>query len=79
MGGLYPVDGKMVEQERVTEGFCDFPWRLLTIHSDGSLGACCVDPERWHHIRFARRVAEQADQGTLGIQSEDSKASRGIP
>jgi tetratricopeptide (TPR) repeat protein len=43
MGGLYPVDGKMVEQERVTEGFCDFPWRLLTIHSDGSLGACCVD------------------------------------
>jgi organic radical activating enzyme len=42
-GGLYPVDGKMVEQDLVTEGFCDFPWRLLTVHSDGSLGACCVD------------------------------------
>jgi hypothetical protein len=43
MGGLYPVDGKLVDQERVTEGFCDFPWRLMVVHSDGSLGACCVD------------------------------------
>lgn len=42
-GGLYPVDGKMVGRQRATAGFCDSPWRQLVIHSNGTLGACCVD------------------------------------
>ena len=42
-GGLYPVDGNLLPRERATAGFCDAPWRQLAIHSDGSLGACCVD------------------------------------
>lgn len=42
-GGLYPDEGKMVARPRATTGFCDSPWRQLVIHSDGSLGACCVD------------------------------------
>ena len=41
--GLYPLDGKLVERERATAGFCDSPWRQLVVHSNGTLGACCVD------------------------------------
>ena len=43
MGGLYPVDGKLVARERATAGFCDSPWRMLVVHSNGTLGACCSD------------------------------------
>jgi organic radical activating enzyme len=43
IGGLYPEEGKMVARERATAGFCDAPWRQLVVHSDGTLGACCVD------------------------------------
>ncbi len=42
-GGLYPDDGKLVERERATTGFCNAPWRQLVIHSNGTLGACCTD------------------------------------
>lgn len=42
-GGLYPVDSKLVERPRATAGFCDSPWRLLVVHSNGTLGACCND------------------------------------
>jgi tetratricopeptide (TPR) repeat protein len=43
IGGLYPEDSKFVERERATAGFCDSPWRLLVVHSNGTLGACCSD------------------------------------
>lgn len=43
IGGLYPAEGKMVARERADAGFCDAPWRQLVVHSDGTLGACCVD------------------------------------
>ena len=43
MGGLYPADSKFIERERATVGFCDSPWRLLVVHSNGTLGACCND------------------------------------
>jgi hypothetical protein len=43
MGGLYPVDGKLQDRPRATAGFCDSPFRQLVIHSNGTLGACCVD------------------------------------
>jgi len=43
IGGLYPEDGAMVPRERATAGFCDSPWRQLVVHSNGTLGACCVD------------------------------------
>ena len=43
IGGLYPDDGKMVERQRATTGFCDAMWRQLVIHSNGTLGGCCVD------------------------------------
>jgi hypothetical protein len=44
-GGLYPNIGGLhwpggVPPER---GFCDSPWKILAIHSDGSVGFCCVD------------------------------------
>jgi MoaA/NifB/PqqE/SkfB family radical SAM enzyme len=42
-GGLYPSDGKFVEREKATAGFCDAPWSQLVVHSNGTLGACCVD------------------------------------
>jgi len=42
-GGLYPVDGKVVEGERVFEGFCDSPWKRMTIQNDGTISSCCVD------------------------------------
>jgi organic radical activating enzyme len=42
-GGLYPADGEFVQRERATAGFCDSPWRQLVVHSNGTLGACCVD------------------------------------
>jgi organic radical activating enzyme len=41
--GLYPKDGKLVSRERTRFGFCDAPWRILAIHADGTLGACCSD------------------------------------
>ena len=43
VGGLYPDDSKFVERERATDGFCDAPFRLLVVHSNGTLGACCSD------------------------------------
>lgn len=43
IGGLYPEEGRMLERPRATAGFCDAPWRQLVIHSNGTLGACCVD------------------------------------
>jgi len=57
IGGLYPADGKMVERERATTGFCDAPWRQLVIHSNGTLGACCVDLSGGTTFASAEEVA----------------------
>jgi tetratricopeptide (TPR) repeat protein len=43
VGGLYPDDGRMVGRTRAKTGFCDAPWRQLVVHSNNTLGACCVD------------------------------------
>ena len=32
-----------MERPRANAGFCDAPWRQLVLHSNGTLGACCVD------------------------------------
>lgn len=42
-GGLYPVDGKLVGGQKADRGFCDSPWKRLTIQSDGTVSCCCVD------------------------------------
>jgi tetratricopeptide (TPR) repeat protein/organic radical activating enzyme len=56
-GGLYPADGKFVERERATAGFCDAPWRQLVVHSNGTLGACCVDLSGGTSFATAHEVA----------------------
>jgi organic radical activating enzyme len=44
-GGLYPnISG--IERPGglpLDWGFCDSPWKTLAVHSDGSVGFCCVD------------------------------------
>ncbi len=44
-GGLYPnVSGLQYPQGLPPEwGFCDSPWKVLSIHSDGAVGFCCAD------------------------------------
>ncbi len=44
-GGLYPnVSGLLFPHALPQDwGFCDSPWKVLAVHSDGSVGFCCVD------------------------------------
>lgn len=42
-GGLFPVRGKLVANPGTEVGFCDSPWKRLTIQSDGTVSCCCVD------------------------------------
>jgi MoaA/NifB/PqqE/SkfB family radical SAM enzyme len=45
-GGLYPNLSGVHQPGDAwppTRGFCDSPWKILAIHSDGSIGFCCVD------------------------------------
>ncbi len=42
-GGLYPVDGKVVDQGETGSGFCDSPWKRITVLSNGTIGFCCID------------------------------------
>ena len=42
-GGLFPENGKRVENKYTKCGFCDSPWKRLAILADGCLGFCCLD------------------------------------
>ena len=44
-GGLYPnISGLHYPGALPKDwGFCDSPWKVLAVHSDGSVGFCCVD------------------------------------
>jgi hypothetical protein len=45
-GGCYPDRSGIVPSVRQLPadwGFCDSPWKILAIHSDGRVGFCCVD------------------------------------
>ena len=42
-GALFPIAGKLVEGTTTDHGFCDSPWKRLTIQSDGTVSCCCVD------------------------------------
>ena len=44
-GGLYPnISGLQRPGGLPADwGFCDSPWKVLAVHSDGSIGFCCVD------------------------------------
>lgn len=44
-GGLYPDISGFVRPCDLprNRGFCDSPWKILGIHSDGAVGFCCVD------------------------------------
>ena len=44
-GGLYPNISNIQRPLCLPSdwGFCDSPWKLLGIHSDGAVGFCCVD------------------------------------
>ncbi len=45
-GGLYPVQSDLQLQNCSLPsdwGFCDSPWKVLSILADGSIGFCCVD------------------------------------
>jgi organic radical activating enzyme len=57
IGGLYPQDGRMVERPQARTGFCDAPWRQLVVHSDSTLGACCVDLSGGTTFASAEEVA----------------------
>lgn len=44
-GGLYPDISGFVKPCDLPRdrGFCDSPWKIMGIHSDGAVGFCCVD------------------------------------
>jgi hypothetical protein len=45
-GGLYPIQSDIQLQNYSLPndwGFCDSPWKILSIFADGSIGFCCVD------------------------------------
>jgi organic radical activating enzyme len=44
-GGLFPTisNARNPGDLPPDRGFCDSPWKLLAVHSDGAVGFCCVD------------------------------------
>jgi organic radical activating enzyme len=44
-GGLYPTisNARHPGDLPPDRGFCDSPWKILAVHSDGAIGFCCVD------------------------------------